>query len=181
MESRSQLIDPGTASSLDRRGFCACALAAGSMAALSSCGGGGGGGASAPVTPPPPPATTVTTSETRAGLLAAPAGTARNYTATANLCPLTVGTAQGFYLVRDAAGIFAVSASCLHLGGRIDPVAGGFHCNCHGSSYDPNGTVTVGPAPIGSTLPHFTVTEPSAGAFLVVDTSRLVGADVRLS
>jgi len=180
METRTRWPDSSNDSSLDRRGFCACALALGGTAALASCGG-GGGSASAPPAPATPPSTTVTTSETRASLLAAPAGTTRNYLGTGNVCPGQTGALQGFYLVRDAKGIYAVSASCLHLGGRIDAVAGGFTCSCHGSAYDLSGNVTVGPAPLGATLPHYTVTEPSPGALLVVDTARPVSADARLS
>lgn len=164
---------------LDRRGLCACALA---LVAATACSGGGGGG-TAP--PPAPPSTggnaIVTTTDTKAGLLAQPAGTVRDYTTSTSSCPEAFGAAQGVYLVRDAGGIFAVSASCLHLGGRIQPGSSGFSCACHGSRYDLNGTVTVGPAPVGAVLDHFEVREAAAGGALLIDTSKKVAASARLT
>ncbi|MBI4913430.1 MAG: Rieske (2Fe-2S) protein [Acidobacteria bacterium] len=162
---------------LDRRTLCACGLA---LAAGVACGGGGGGGGT--TTPPPGGgSTTVTTTDTKAGLLAQPAGTVRDYTSSSSPCPNSVGAAQGYYLARDSGGIFAISASCLHLGGRITPNAGGFSCGCHGSGYDLNGTVTKGPAPVGSVLAHYEVRESTAGGVLLIDTSKTVSASTRLN
>jgi Rieske Fe-S protein len=163
---------------VDRRAFCACALALGATAA---CGGGGGstnnssGGGGGSGT------TLVTTTDTKGVLLAQPAGTIRDYTSGPNSCPESLGTKQGVYLVRDATGIYAISASCLHLGGRIQPAGGGFSCFCHGSQYNLGGTVTVGPAPVGSELNHYEVRESSPGAVLVIDLTKTVAASVRLS
>lgn len=165
----------------DRREFCACALGLAALAAVTSCGGGGGGATSAPPPPPPPPGP-VTTSETKAGLLAQPPGTVRDYTVPASgSCPQVAGAAQGYYLVRDSAGIYAFSASCLHLGGHVNPTQTGFGCPCHGSQYDLNGTVTVGPAPVGSVLPHYEVSESSPGGVLVIDPAKSVSAAARLA
>ena len=76
---------PAPSSGLDRREFCACALAVAAAAAVVSCGGGGGGSASAPPPPPPPPPpSTVTTSETKASMLGQPSGTVKDYTTTAS-------------------------------------------------------------------------------------------------
>lgn len=160
---------------VDRRAFCACAAALGASLA---CGGGGGGSAAAPGGGG---STLITTTDTKAGLLAQPAGTVRGYANGAAACPDSAGAAQGVYLVRDAAGIYAISASCLHLGGRIQPAGGGFSCGCHGSQYNLGGTVTVGPAPVGSVLAHYEVRESAPGAVLVVDPTKTVGAAVRLS
>ena len=160
-----------------RREFCACALALGATVACGGGGGGsstnnpGGGGGNTPIT----------TTDTKAGLLAQPAGTVRSYANGASACPDTLGAAQVVYLVRVATGIYAISASCLHMGGRIQPAGSGFSCACHGSQYDLGGTVTVGPAPVGSVLAHYEVRESSPGAVLVIDTSKAVGAGVRLS
>lgn len=162
---------------LDRRGFCACALALGATVA---CGGGGGsstppaGGGGGSLTP-------ITTTDTKAGLLAQPPGTVRSYANGATACPDSLGTAQGAYLVRDATGIYAISASCLHMGGRILPSGGGFACPCHGSEYNLGGTVTVGPAPVGSVLNHYEVRESSPGAVLVIDLTKAVAASTRFS
>lgn len=163
---------------LDRRGLCACALA---LVAATACSGGGGGTTAPPAPPTPGGSTVVTTTDTKAGLLAQPAGTVRDYTTSTSSCPEAFGAAQGVYLVRDGSGIFAVSASCLHLGGRIQPGSAGFSCACHGSRYDLNGTVTVGPAPVGAVLDHFEVREASAGGALLIDTSKKVAAGTRLS
>lgn len=170
-------------SGLDRREFCACALAVAAAAAAVSCGGGGGGGYSAPAPPPPPPPPSpVTTSETKASMLGQPSGTVKDYTTTATgSCPLILGAAQGYYLVRDSAGIYAFNASCLHQGGRLNPTQTGFGCPCHGSQYDLNGTVTVGPAPVGAVLQHYQVSESSPGGPLVIDPSKPVSASTRLT
>ncbi|HEX9009844.1 MAG TPA: Rieske 2Fe-2S domain-containing protein [Holophagaceae bacterium] len=167
-------------SGLDRRAFCACALA---IAAAAAVGCGGGGGTSTPATPPPPPPPSpVTTSETRASMLAQPNGTVRDYTTTtAGSCPLVAGAEQGYYLARDAGGIYALSASCLHLGGHLNPTQSGFGCPCHGSQYDANGTVTVGPAPVGAVLQHYQVSESTPGGVLVIDPGKPVSATVRLA
>jgi Rieske Fe-S protein len=165
---------------VDRRAFCACALALG---AVTACGGGGGGTSSNPAgggggggTPTP-----ITTTDTKSALLAQPAGTVRSYANGASACPDSPGSAQGAYLVRDATGIYAISASCLHLGGRIQPNGGGFACPCHGSQYNLGGTVTGGPAPVGSVLSHYEVRESAPGAVLVIDTTKTVDASVRLN
>lgn len=177
MSALTRSPQPAPPAGLDRRTFCACTLALGAAA----CGGGGGGG----TTPAPSGGgggtTTVTTTDTKAALLAQPAGTTRDYTSGSTACPLTAGTPQGVYLVRDAAGIYALSASCLHQGGRITPAGGGFACSCHGSQYNLGGTATVGPAPVGSVLQHYEVRESSPGAVLVIDLAKPVAASVRLS
>lgn len=149
---------------LDRRSFCAaCAAGLGTLA----CGGGGGGSTSTPP-PTPPNTTTVTTTETKAGFLAAPAGTVRDYRGAGNC-----------FLVRDATGIYAMSSTCTHQGCTVNTAGSGFNCPCHGSSYNLNGGNTGGPAP--TPLPHYEVREASAGGALVIDTTKTVGADVRLT
>ena len=40
----------------------------------------------------------------------------------------------------------AVSGVCTHQGCIVDPVGEDFHCPCHGSTYDRNGSNTSGPA-----------------------------------
>lgn len=164
---------------LDRRAFCVCALAVATAAAGTACGGGASASTPAPPTPPPGP---VTTSETKASMLALPSGTARDYTTTAaGSCPGVLGANQGYFLARDSAGIYAFSASCLHQGGRVTLTQTGLGCPCHGSLYDLNGTVIAGPAPVGSVLPHFKVTESTLGGMLVIDPSQPVSASTRLT
>lgn len=147
---------------LDRRTFCGCALAATALA----CGGGGGGGANP--APTPSGGTLKTTTDTKTIFLSQPSGTIRDYRNLGN-----------FWLVRDAGGIYAMTAICTHQGCTVNGWNGSvFPCPCHGSQYDLNGAVVQGPA----TLPlnHFEVTTDGSG-FLVVDTGKMVAAQVRLT
>ena len=147
---------------LDRRTFCGCALAATALA----CGGGGGGGANP--APTPSGGTLKTTTDTKTIFLSQPSGTIRDYRNLGN-----------FWLVRDAGGIYAMTAICTHQGCTVSGWNGSaFPCPCHGSQYDLNGAVVQGPA----TLPlnHFEVTVDGNG-FLVVDTGKMVAAQVRLT
>ncbi len=55
---------------------------------------------------------------------------------------------QQVYIVRTAAGFYAVSAVCTHLGciTQWKPEANMFVCPCHGSKFQPNGKKIEGPA-----------------------------------
>lgn len=156
---------PEAPSSLDRRTFCACALTVTAVA----CGGGGGGSAATggTITPPPPPGLKTTT-DTKASLLATPAGTVRDYR-----------DLGAFWLIHDATGIYAITAICTHMGCTVGQAGASFACPCHGSQFDLNGGNTVGPAT--SPLVHFAVTEPTPGAALVVNTGSTVVATTRLT
>ena len=54
---------------------------------------------------------------------------------------------QGFFVIRKGGKLFALSAICTHrkckLIGKSDR---SFYCKCHGSTFDPGGKVTLGPA-----------------------------------
>ncbi len=83
---------------------------------------------------------------------------------------------------RDAGGVYAMTAICTHLGcdtsgpdGTVD-ADGTIHCGCHGSAYNPDGSVLNGPAP--NPLQHFKVTIADDGT-ITVDGSAEVGADER--
>jgi nitrite reductase/ring-hydroxylating ferredoxin subunit len=156
--------EPERVAALDRRMFCLSALAAGVTLACS-----GGGGSAAPAAPPPPPANgPQTTADTKAALLATPDGTARDYR---NL---------GFMLLKDATGLYAMTSICTHMGCTVGmPVGTHITCPCHGSQYDLQGGNQIGPAT--SPLVHYEVTEPSPGAFLVVNTAQTVSASTRLA
>lgn len=160
-----------TPTALDRRTFCACALAAGAVACGggggggdSTSGGGGGGGTSCPTSNPG----AKTTTDTKAALLASADGTVRDYRSLA-----------AFWLVKDSAGIYAMTSICTHQGCCVNVGGSAFACPCHGSQYDLNGGNTQGPATIP--LNHYAVSEPSPGAALVVDTSQTVASSVRLT
>ena len=149
---------------LDRRVFCLSALAAGVSVAC-----GGGGGASPAPAPPPSGTGPMTTTDTKAFLLSLPNGTARDYRNLGN-----------FFLIKDANGIFAMTAICTHLGCTVGaPIGPQITCPCHGSQYDLNGSNLLGPAVLP--LVHFTVTESTPGGPLVVNTAQTVAASVRLN
>lgn len=54
---------------------------------------------------------------------------------------------RGFFIIRNGQELFALSAICTHrkcaLTARADR---SFYCKCHGSTFDPAGHVTKGPA-----------------------------------
>lgn len=54
--------------------------------------------------------------------------------------------AYDVYLIRNDVGIAAVSGRCPHRGCGVTPASSGFVCNCHGSTFAPDGTVERGPA-----------------------------------
>jgi cytochrome b6-f complex iron-sulfur subunit len=102
-------------------------------------------------------------------MLALPDGTARDYRNLGN-----------FFLIKDATGIYAMTAICTHLGCTVGlPVGSTITCPCHGSEYDLAGGNVVGPAT--RPLVHFQVTEASAGGLLVVNPGAVVAASVRLT
>ncbi len=49
-------------------------------------------------------------------------------------------------LMRDGAGVLALSLVCTHLGCTVGVTPGGLVCPCHGSSFDRQGKVLKGPA-----------------------------------
>jgi cytochrome b6-f complex iron-sulfur subunit len=87
-------------------------------------------------------------------------------------------TKQKLYVIRSAAGIFALSSTCTHLGcmTRYVPESAQLACPCHGSRFSLEGKVTAGPAP--RPLRRLQVTLERG--LLVVDSSKEVAADVLL-
>jgi nitrite reductase/ring-hydroxylating ferredoxin subunit len=55
--------------------------------------------------------------------------------------------AENVFLFRDGRGVYAISATCTHLGCTVSRAAKGFECPCHGSKFGENGNVLAGPAP----------------------------------
>jgi cytochrome b6-f complex iron-sulfur subunit len=66
---------------------------------------------------------------------------------------------------RDAAGVYAVSTVCTHLGCIVKKEGAGFACPCHGSKFALDGSVTKGPAP--KALAWLAVAKGPAGAWIV--------------
>ena len=53
----------------------------------------------------------------------------------------------GFYVVRKGPKVIAFSAFCTHRKCKLTAERDlSFYCKCHGSTFDPNGKVTEGPA-----------------------------------
>ena len=77
---------------------------------------------------------------------------------------------QGFFLVRKGSALSAVSAVCTHRKCKLNAEPDrSFHCPCHGSSFDPAGKVTHGPA--ARDLPIFPSARNAAGHLLVTVTT----------
>jgi Rieske Fe-S protein len=159
---------PDVLVSLSRRQFCGTVAGCVGLAALASCGGGGGGS---------PDATTVTD------------GTANG------VCPATgaidvgppsmfvAGTpvyfqSGNFWVVRDANGLYALTARCTHEGATTVVRAGDFYCPRHGSLFTFDGAVVRGPAT--RPLTHFAMCTTASGN-VGVQTTVTVAADVRLN
>jgi cytochrome b6-f complex iron-sulfur subunit len=78
------------------------------------------------------------------------------------------------FLVRQGNTFRCLSAICTHLGCTVDRADHGYHCPCHGSVFDDQGTVKSGPAP--RPLEWFLVTL-SKDSRLLVDKSQRVNSD----
>lgn len=54
---------------------------------------------------------------------------------------------QGFFIIRRSDDLFALSAICTHRTCKLRAEPDhSFYCKCHGSTFDPSGHVTEGPA-----------------------------------
>jgi cytochrome b6-f complex iron-sulfur subunit len=85
---------------------------------------------------------------------------------------------QKAYVVRSDEGIFALSATCTHLGclTQYERDNNRIFCPCHGSRYDVTGKVTNGPAP--KALARFALTIEDGN--LVMDVGQVVAPDALL-
>jgi nitrite reductase/ring-hydroxylating ferredoxin subunit len=80
-------------------------------------------------------------------------------------------------IFQDAAGTYAVSTICTHLGCVVKANAEGFECPCHGSRFASDGEVRKGPAP--RALPWLKVTR--SGGILTVDEGTTVPQGTRVA
>lgn len=72
----------------------------------------------------------------------------------------------GFFIVRQGDKLFAVSSYCTHRKCKLSAEADrSFYCPCHGSTFDPSGHVTKGPA--RADLPVFSIVSNDRGDLLV--------------
>jgi Rieske Fe-S protein len=73
---------------------------------------------------------------------------------------------QGFFLVRKDGKLVALSSFCTHRHCKLTAESdSSFYCSCHGSTFDPNGKVTEGPAK--RDLPMFATLTNQKGELLV--------------
>ncbi len=56
------------------------------------------------------------------------------------------------FIKHDERGLYAINATCTHLGCLVKQAQAGFECPCHGSQFTANGAVTQGPATLPLTL-----------------------------
>lgn len=84
---------------------------------------------------------------------------------------------NSYIIAQDAKGFFAFSAICTHSGCLVNPPTanGQTFCACHGSKFDGNGAVLVGPAK--TPLDHYAVTV--CGGAVYVDENMVVDATTR--
>jgi Rieske Fe-S protein len=72
----------------------------------------------------------------------------------------------GFFIVRKGDKLFALSSYCTHRKCKLAAEANrSFYCPCHGSTFDPDGHVTKGPARVD--LPVFSISSGDQGQLLV--------------
>ncbi len=127
--------------------------------------------ASAPVDATPPPQDSGASGTCPAGVM--PVGRPEDF---ALDTPRLVNS--GTFVIRDARGLYAMSATCTHRGCTVAPVASGFRCPCHSATFDRNGAVTGGPAP--TALEHYAMCVLADGR-LGIAFGEIVAADVRLT
>jgi cytochrome b6-f complex iron-sulfur subunit len=87
---------------------------------------------------------------------------------------VTFMEAERIFLVRQGNTFRCLSAICTHLGCTVNRADHGYHCPCHGSVFDDQGTVKSGPAP--RALEWFQVTLSKYNR-LMVDKNQRVVAD----
>jgi cytochrome b6-f complex iron-sulfur subunit len=96
---------------------------------------------------------------------------------------LTLEQVARVYIGRDARGLFAINATCTHLGCTVKHIGAGlvpaqFECPCHGSKFDVEGHVLIGPATRSLERARLTLTNDGR---VVVDRAAIVNEDFRLA
>lgn len=90
----------------------------------------------------------------------------------------THAAAAGAWLLRDEAGLYAISTRCPHLGCTVERQPEGYACPCHGSRFTSDGHVVNGPASRGLTFLNVTL---SSQGRVQVHTDRPARPEDRLS
>ncbi len=81
------------------------------------------------------------------------------------------------FIGHEEGGLYAINATCTHLGCIVKRANTGFQCPCHGSQFRVSGAVTHGPAT--QSLNYAALTLNSAGQ-VVLDLGHTVATTVRL-
>jgi len=84
---------------------------------------------------------------------------------------------KNVFIVRDATGLYALTARCTHQGVTVTARTTDFYCSGHGATFSMNGDVTNGPAT--AALQHYALCMLPNGN-VGVDTSKSVASSVRL-
>ena len=81
------------------------------------------------------------------------------------------------WILRDEAGLYALSSICTHLGCLVNYNTDLFECPCHGSKFDLNGNVLNGPAlqPL-----EFVELSLSTDNKIILDTNKKVSSSERV-
>ena len=91
----------------------------------------------------------------------------------------TTPVAEGrAFIAHDERGLYAINATCTHLGCLVKQAPAGFECPCHGSRYAASGAVASGPAT--QPLSYSGLSLDSTGK-VVLDLSQTVDESVRLA
>ena len=136
-------------------------------------GGGGSGGTSGGDMAGVPPGDMATSQSCTPGPTSA--GAASSYTVGGT--PKLFGSGfNQFFVVRDAGGLFAVSAICTHAGCTCEPNGNQFYCPCHGATFALDGSKPTSPA--NQPLPHYAMCVDAAGN-VTVDTNTTVPSSTR--
>jgi nitrite reductase/ring-hydroxylating ferredoxin subunit len=83
-----------------------------------------------------------------------------------------------FFVVRDAGGVYAVSAACTHEGAICAVSSGKFRCPRHGAQFTINGAIVSGP--VNKPLVHYSMCTMASG-HLGVMVGSIVPATTRLN
>ena len=163
---------PDALVTISRRHFCGAIAGCLGIATVASCGGGGGsssgGGPDAGAT-----------ADGQTGGTCPQTG-ARDVGAASTFMtgkPVYFQTGN-FWVVRDAGGLYALTARCTHEGGTTVVKGSDFYCPRHGAQFDFNGTVVRGPA--NTPLVHLAMCTTASGNAGVIS-SQTVPAAQRLN
>jgi nitrite reductase/ring-hydroxylating ferredoxin subunit len=82
------------------------------------------------------------------------------------------------FVGHDDGGLYAINATCTHLGCLVKQSAAGFDCPCHGSQFTANGDVTHGPAT--ASLTYSALSLDSEGK-VILELNKSVAESARLA